>query len=853
MAIRPHQRLTALVCAWATVFASLPWPRTLADGEGSGALDHVRARWSAVVDASRPSCEALAQDFPVRVEELAATLGRDWRAALAFVAGKIAAEPYAGAMRGAEGALRARAAGATDRAALLGEVLEAMGAKRVRYVRRAATDASPITSRPRPSLDPERAAKAPAWIPEAEQGRVEARRREAGEIVPGLRSMVDRATAEAARIEAALPAQVGATWEAPPVEPDRWLVGATLDGRWRLLDPASGTAEEAAEHGEARLPDAEWHDLGVTLWVGSATAEADREVLLARTFRTADLADRTLYLQLLPNTPADAPLAWDKVTGILPVLRLDDRLFYGRALSLDGGVHDAAGWDPTVGFGKALEEGLGGLGRALGGGSDRKRPATGLEAMGLSIAVRSPGRPEHMVERLLYERRADEPPAEQALRLCGDVAIDASTYFPAPGALVRSLEDLAGRQTALVSQAIDGARALDPQAGARVLAAWAEDRVRHAALALAVQGTLMGTLGAELLAGRFGELARHYRHRPGIVLRHTRPLPPDGRRRRIAIDLAHNPVAVAGVAAERRAGAAIALGVLESLIEAFVLERFERGPLASALPRDEALALLPATAAGATLLAASGLALVGDAGAFDRTGAGETVRRAWRADLAGSVRFLIPADGNAGALWRVDPTGSSVRAVLPDGSGGTFVEYVLRQARLLQVRAVLFAMEHDIALFYTMAALCIGGTLVAVLADDMVVALVALGIGTIGCLGMELMAGIKGGRGSGGGDPPPRRGPTDGGRQVKGLFPERSNPNDVLYRRDPSTGKITHYEVYGADGLPIKRVDVTGQAHGGVPTPHVLEWERHVNPKTGQQFVKPGKTVRPATADELPE
>ncbi|MBO9521051.1 MAG: hypothetical protein J7518_05890 [Nocardioidaceae bacterium] len=54
-----------------------------------------------------------------------------------------------------------------------------------------------------------------------------------------------------------------------------------------------------------------------------------------------------------------------------------------------------------------------------------------------------------------------------------------------------------------------------------------------------------------------------------------------------------------------------------------------------------------------------------------------------------------------------------------------------------------------------------------------------------------------------------------------------------------------------ADGLPLKRVDVVGRAHGGVETPHVVEYEQHVNPATGEAFVRPGSNVRPATPEEL--
>ncbi|MQA87554.1 MAG: hypothetical protein GEV03_23755 [Streptosporangiales bacterium] len=90
------------------------------------------------------------------------------------------------------------------------------------------------------------------------------------------------------------------------------------------------------------------------------------------------------------------------------------------------------------------------------------------------------------------------------------------------------------------------------------------------------------------------------------------------------------------------------------------------------------------------------------------------------------------------------------------------------------------------------------------------------------------------------------------GTQHKGKFPLKSKPNSVLYRRDPQTGKVTNYSVYDESGHIIKRVDVTGRSHGGVDTPHVVEYTLHRNPKTGEVFPKPGKTVRPANPEEIP-
>uniref|UniRef100_UPI0004BFCF14 polymorphic toxin type 24 domain-containing protein n=1 Tax=Spirillospora albida TaxID=58123 RepID=UPI0004BFCF14 len=92
------------------------------------------------------------------------------------------------------------------------------------------------------------------------------------------------------------------------------------------------------------------------------------------------------------------------------------------------------------------------------------------------------------------------------------------------------------------------------------------------------------------------------------------------------------------------------------------------------------------------------------------------------------------------------------------------------------------------------------------------------------------------------------------GQQFNGRrLPQRNGPpNGTLYKKDPQTGQVTNYTVYDANGNPIKRVDIIGRPHGGVPTPHVVYYEHNVNPKTGQIFPEEQRTVRQARPDEIP-
>lgn len=88
------------------------------------------------------------------------------------------------------------------------------------------------------------------------------------------------------------------------------------------------------------------------------------------------------------------------------------------------------------------------------------------------------------------------------------------------------------------------------------------------------------------------------------------------------------------------------------------------------------------------------------------------------------------------------------------------------------------------------------------------------------------------------------------GTQISGRFPrDGASAREVRYRLDG--GNITSYIVYDDNGRAIKRVDLTGKAHAGVPTPHVVEYKHHQNP-AGNIFVQAEKRVRPARTDEIP-
>lgn len=83
-------------------------------------------------------------------------------------------------------------------------------------------------------------------------------------------------------------------------------------------------------------------------------------------------------------------------------------------------------------------------------------------------------------------------------------------------------------------------------------------------------------------------------------------------------------------------------------------------------------------------------------------------------------------------------------------------------------------------------------------------------------------------------------------------LPEAEGRPHSVYRTD-ADGKVTSYETYNfPEAGQGKRVDITGVAHNGVPTPHVTETTKHVNPRDPSKFGYSEGPTRPARPDEVP-
>ncbi len=99
-----------------------------------------------------------------------------------------------------------------------------------------------------------------------------------------------------------------------------------------------------------------------------------------------------------------------------------------------------------------------------------------------------------------------------------------------------------------------------------------------------------------------------------------------------------------------------------------------------------------------------------------------------------------------------------------------------------------------------------------------------------------------------------RKAPKPGGKpRVNKLKPDSTAQGPHSTFKRGQDGKVSNHVEWTADGHPVKRTDVTGSSHGGVPTPHTHEYgPPNVNPQTGKTYPGRETGVRPARPDELP-
>ena len=96
--------------------------------------------------------------------------------------------------------------------------------------------------------------------------------------------------------------------------------------------------------------------------------------------------------------------------------------------------------------------------------------------------------------------------------------------------------------------------------------------------------------------------------------------------------------------------------------------------------------------------------------------------------------------------------------------------------------------------------------------------------------------------------------PLENATQVSGRFRLDNGPANGSHYRADNQGNFTSYAVYDSQGMIVKRVDITGAAHAGVPTPHVIEYGRNKLPDGTIRVQSPSTKLapRPALMEEVP-
>jgi len=352
----------------------------------------------------RPSTARAWQPAVASLDELDAEAHRDLLDALArslagldadlaFVRDRIAFEPYPGAMRGAEGTLRAQRGNAVDRSLLLAELLRRQGRK-VRFARGSVDEARAASLLERAFRD---AARAPAstW---------------AQALPPDfLRRVRRRAVRDFAAIRAAL-----GELRTPPADEARrrslaeladhvWVQAQADDGTWRDLDPSFedasvGSSYAAVASTSAELPPELYQQATIELRVVTRRGEDERiRTVVSQTRRVADLVGRRVAIFHAEAGALAGGVAGALAGGIAggriqPLLLIGDEMSRGqpfqRSASGDGKKRQKG---PPSG-GLAAIQGM------LAGG-----PAATFVAERLVIAIAPPSGPVRRSERVLLE------------------------------------------------------------------------------------------------------------------------------------------------------------------------------------------------------------------------------------------------------------------------------------------------------------------------------------------------------------------------------------------------------------------------------------------------------------------
>ncbi len=338
----------------------------------------------------------------VDVAERARRNGPDPESNFAFVRDKVRFEPYAGSMRGAQGAMISLSANSLDRSLLLGALLEAhgqkariargtLGAERVQVLVK-----SFLAAVPAPAEDPApRVAQAAREVGEGDIVREAESVRSRGDRVRqwiGGRASADSAALKAAMGDSASWFRDGASKQVQQRLADHCWIQVERDGQWVDLDssfpgakPGQRFAEPTSSFALSDVPAELSHQIRVSMVAEYAEGEERSETRVLDV--TVPASDLVVHQMRLTNEP-------------VAIQRVDDlRRSHRFRASLHVGPRTERGEEYTL-SGRANAGNPPDLGASLFGGEEAPRTLTGLWA---EIAMTGPGAPGKVERRYLID------------------------------------------------------------------------------------------------------------------------------------------------------------------------------------------------------------------------------------------------------------------------------------------------------------------------------------------------------------------------------------------------------------------------------------------------------------------
>ena len=297
-------------------------------------------------DPTVTSLDALAAAIPKEefdVDARAKSLA-DADAAYAFVRDGVALDAYAGALRGARGALIAGAANADDKALLLAALLRAHG-ETVRFARSTLGDAdaaslaraasAPAAPRPVPTTNPALLAAAGVRAADVQATANDTLHATASALDDAVRIATQHADALASELQSGGVRITGAP--AATFDTTHYYVQVQRNGAWTDADPMPGVAFGShlgtadAGFGAEAMPDDRF--TAVTLTVRATHADGAATDLVTKTATSADLAGVPIHVFVSPDgTNALAKSATS--TSFTPALHIAGDVTSGEAIDL---------------------------------------------------------------------------------------------------------------------------------------------------------------------------------------------------------------------------------------------------------------------------------------------------------------------------------------------------------------------------------------------------------------------------------------------------------------------------------------------------------------------------------------